>query len=144
MCGYGYTVATGALSFYFGSDLIHRLLHMPSVGEGVAEHYADTYAECLALARTRPAEAVRNSHTLQYFALDAYAWDVALPGDGCTGKAPATKEDKGKDGKGGHGATSPPPTTTTPSAPTTTSAATVSNFCLNWAYKRSIDTNTDQ
>ncbi|KAK7980294.1 hypothetical protein PG989_012751 [Apiospora arundinis] len=127
MCGYGYTVATGALSFYFGSDLIHRLLHMPSVGEGVAEHFADSYAECLELAKTKPTEAVRNSHTLQYFALDAYAFDVALPNEGCTGKAPK-KDDKKEEGKGGHGAASTapptaPPTATTSSAPSSTKDA---------------------
>ncbi|KAK8108084.1 uncharacterized protein PG998_010097 [Apiospora kogelbergensis] len=121
MCGYGYTVATGALSFYFGSDLIHRLLHMPSVGEGVAEHFADSHAECLKLAHENPAEAVRNSHTLQYFALDAYAFDIALPNEGCSGKTPKKEGEKGD--KGGHGATPPPPTTTTPSAASTTSAA---------------------
>ncbi|KAK7977015.1 zincin [Apiospora saccharicola] len=123
MCGYGYTVAQGALSFYFGSDLIHRLLHMPSVGEGAAEHFADSYAECLELARAEPAEAVRNSHTLQYFALDAYAFDIAVPGEGCAGK-PAKKEEEGKeDGHGGHGSAAPSPTATTSSEPSTTSAA---------------------
>lgn len=120
MCAYGFTVAQGALSFYFGSDLIHRLLHMPSVGEGVAEHFADSYTECLELARTEPAQAVRNSHTLQYFALDAYAFDVAVPGEGCTGK-PAKEEEK-EEGHGGHGSASPP-TTTTSSEPSATSAA---------------------
>lgn len=86
LCGYGYQVATGKLNFYFGSDLIHRLLHIPSVGEGAAEHYADTYTECLELAVSNPALAVRNSHTLQYFALDVYAYDIAVPGEGCTGR----------------------------------------------------------
>lgn len=55
------------------------------MGEGAAEHYADSYTECLELATENPAEAVRNTHTLQYFALDVYAMDVALPGEGCTG-----------------------------------------------------------
>ncbi|KAH8201625.1 hypothetical protein TruAng_004231 [Truncatella angustata] len=88
LCGYGYTVASGALNVYFASDLIHRLFHMPSVGEGVVEHYADTYTDCLELATSSPEQAVRNTHTLQYFALDVYAFDIALPNDGCTGKAP--------------------------------------------------------
>ncbi|KAI0168661.1 hypothetical protein BJ166DRAFT_523012 [Pestalotiopsis sp. NC0098] len=86
MCGYGYTVAQGTLSFYFASDLIHRFFHMPSVGEGVVEHYADDYEDCLQLAIDNPFEATRNTHTLQYFALDVYAFDIALPNDGCTGK----------------------------------------------------------
>ncbi|ORY63937.1 putative peptidase domain-containing protein [Pseudomassariella vexata] len=86
LCGYGYDVSNGELAFYFGSDLIHRLYHMPKIGEAIVEHYADTYSECLELAVDAPAEAVRNSHTLQYFALDVYAYDIALPGEGCTGR----------------------------------------------------------
>lgn len=89
LCAFGYDIANGKLNTQFGIDLIHRLFHVPTVGEGVAEHYADTYAECLELAKTKPAEAVRNTHSLQYFALDVYAYDIALPGEGCTGKLKA-------------------------------------------------------
>ncbi|KAI5863997.1 major allergen Asp F2 [Durotheca rogersii] len=88
LCGYGYSVAAGKLNFYFGSDLVHRLYHLPAIGEGIVDHYADTYNDCLELAVSNPAEAVRNSHTLQYFALGVYAYDISLPGEGCTGKAP--------------------------------------------------------
>ncbi|KAI1381273.1 major allergen Asp F2 [Hypoxylon crocopeplum] len=91
LCGYGYSVAAGALNFYFGSDLIHRLYHLPAIGEGIVEHYADSYDECLDLAVSNPAEAVRNSHTLQYFALDVYAYDIAVPGEGCTGRVPESE-----------------------------------------------------
>lgn len=52
-------------------------------------HYADSYDECLQLAKTKPEQAVRNTHSLQYFALDVYAYDIALPGVGCTGKPAA-------------------------------------------------------
>lgn len=86
MCGYGYTVAGGELASYFASDLIHRLFHTDKIGEGTVFHYADTYTECLDLARETPEEAVRNAHTLQYFALDVYAYDIAVPGQGCTGE----------------------------------------------------------
>ncbi|KAI1339354.1 Metalloprotease [Xylariaceae sp. FL0016] len=92
LCGYGYTVAAGELAFYFGSDLIHRLFHMPKFGEATVEHHADTYADCLELAASNPAEAVRNSHTLQYFALEVYAYDISLPGEGCLGRIPETSE----------------------------------------------------
>lgn len=70
---------------------MHRLYHTTKIGESTTEHYADTYTECLELAKENPAEAVRNTHTLQYFALDVYAMEVALPGEGCTG-TPAQKE----------------------------------------------------
>jgi hypothetical protein len=65
MCGYGYTVAGGPLASFFASDLIHRLFHADKIGEGTVFHYA---------------------HTLQYFALDVYAYDIAAPGQGCTGE----------------------------------------------------------
>jgi hypothetical protein len=86
MCGLGYNVANSAINFYWASDLLHRLYHIPKVGEGAVEHYAGEYDECLELARTHPEEAVRNSDSLQYFALEAYAFDVAVPGEGCAGK----------------------------------------------------------
>lgn len=91
LCGNGYTVANGKLATYFAADLMHRLYHTTKIGEGAAEHYADTYTECLELAKQNPVEAVRNTHTLQYFALDVYAMEVALPGEGCTG-TPAREE----------------------------------------------------
>jgi hypothetical protein len=92
MCGNGYTIANNKLATYFAADLMHRLFHTTKIGEGAAEHYADTYSECLELAQNNSAEAVRNTHSLQYFALDVYAMEVALPGEGCTG-TPAEEED---------------------------------------------------
>ncbi|KAI0476855.1 putative peptidase family-domain-containing protein [Xylaria cf. heliscus] len=114
LCGYGYSVASGALNFYFGSDLVHRLYHLPKIGEGIVEHYADTYSECIELALNNPGLAARNSHTLQYFALDVYAFDIAVPEEGCTGHPLESK-----DSEAYH-----PTTAATPSA--TTSAATAS------------------
>ena len=97
MCSNGYTIANNKLATYFAADLMHRLYHTTKIGEGAAEHYADTYSECLELAQNNSAEAVRNTHSLQYFALDVYAMEVALPGEGCTG-TPAEEE------VGSHGA----------------------------------------
>jgi hypothetical protein len=93
MCGLGYNVANGATNFYFASDLLHRLFHIPKVGEGTVEHYAGEYDECLELAETNPEEAVRNSDTLQYFALEVYAFDIGIPGEGCAGKFTATSSE---------------------------------------------------
>ncbi|KAK1918061.1 hypothetical protein P3342_000779 [Pyrenophora teres f. teres] len=39
MCMLGYNVANGPTNYFWASDLVHRLLHLPSVGEGVVEHY---------------------------------------------------------------------------------------------------------
>ena len=45
------------------------------------------------MAQNNSAEAVRNTHSLQYFALDVYAMEVALPGEGCTGTPAEEKAD---------------------------------------------------
>ena len=92
LCGYGYTVAGGKLASFFASDLIHRLFHTDKIGEKTVFHYADSYAECEALAIEDPKLAVRNAHTLQYFALDVYAYDISVPGQGCTGEPVAEEE----------------------------------------------------
>jgi hypothetical protein len=89
MCMFGYDVANGATNYYWASDLVHRLLHIPQVGEGVVEHYNDEeegkYPGVMALAENNSTYAARNSDTLQYFALEAYAHDIAVPGIGCAG-----------------------------------------------------------
>ncbi|ODQ66887.1 zincin [Nadsonia fulvescens var. elongata DSM 6958] len=89
MCSQGYTVANSPNSGYWATDLMHRVFHTTSIGEDVAGHYADTYAECLELAIEEPEKAVRNSATLRLFALDVYAYDITVPGEGCTGKPSA-------------------------------------------------------
>jgi hypothetical protein len=88
---FGYNVANSATNFYWASDLLHRLLHIPSVGEGVVEHYSvGKYPAVIELAKENSTYSVRDSDTLQYFALEVYAHDVALPGVGCAGKYTAT------------------------------------------------------
>ena len=114
MCGHGYTVSGSETNFYFASDLLHRLYHVPKIGEETVEHYAGDYKECLKLAETNPEKTVRNSDSLQYFALEAYAFDIAIPGEGCVGKSESQPTSTSI------------PTTTEVSTPTTTSdAATV-------------------
>jgi hypothetical protein len=91
MCGFGWTVANGATNFYWAGDLLHRLLHMPAVGEGHVEHYSvGKYPGVLELAKTNSSYSVKDSDTLQYFALEVYAHDVAVPGVGCAGRYTAT------------------------------------------------------
>jgi len=123
MCGFGYDVANGATNFYWASDLLHRLLHVPKVGEGVVEHYAGEYPEVLELAETTPEEAVRNSDTLQYFALEAYAHDIALPGEGCAGTYTATSSEEVPSATSGAASATTTPTVTTTEAPSTTTTA---------------------
>jgi hypothetical protein len=89
MCMFGYNVANSATNYYSASDFVHRLLHIPQVGEGTVEHYNDEeekkYPGVMALAKDNSTYAARNSDSLQYFALEAYAHDIAVPGIGCAG-----------------------------------------------------------
>lgn len=86
LCGFGYTVAKSPLNTYWAVDLLHRIFHVPRISEGVVDHFAEDYAEVLELAETDPAKSVIDSDTLQYFAIDVYAYDIAAPGVGCTGE----------------------------------------------------------
>lgn len=89
MCAFGYNVAEFDTNTYFASDLIHRLYHLPSIGEGHVEHFSESYAEVLELARNNASYAVHDSDSLQYFALEVYAYDIAVPGVGCPGPTAA-------------------------------------------------------
>lgn len=88
MCARGFTIARGRPADYWGPDLLHRLFHVPLVGEGIVEHYADGYKGVQELAAgANYTWAGHNSATLTYFATEAYAYDIAVPGEGCVGKA---------------------------------------------------------
>ncbi|KAI4229090.1 MAG: hypothetical protein L6R36_001152 [Xanthoria steineri] len=90
LCALGYTVAGSETNTYFGSDLLHRLYHMPAFGEDHVEHFAEGYAGALELAETNSSYATHDSDILQYFALDVYAYDIAVPGIGCAGTVDET------------------------------------------------------
>ncbi|KAL8657446.1 MAG: hypothetical protein Q9226_001896, partial [Calogaya cf. arnoldii] len=87
LCAMGFTVAGNEANTYFGSDLLHRLYHMPVFGENHVEHFAEGYAGALELAETNSSYATHDSDVLQYFALDVYAYDIAVPVVGCAGTA---------------------------------------------------------
>ncbi|KAJ3495127.1 hypothetical protein NLG97_g3618 [Lecanicillium saksenae] len=86
VCNLGYTVAGSALNTIWAVDLLHRMFHVPTINENVVDHFADDYNGVLALAKKDPSKSVRDSNALQYFAIDAWAHDIAAPGVGCTGK----------------------------------------------------------
>ncbi|KAH6691550.1 putative peptidase family-domain-containing protein [Plectosphaerella plurivora] len=88
VCNLGYTVAESRLNTYWATDLLHRVLHVPLITDAQVEHYAETYADVLDLAKSDPAKSVLDSDALQYFAIDAWAYDIAAPGVGCPGKVP--------------------------------------------------------
>ncbi|KAL2268773.1 hypothetical protein VTJ83DRAFT_3619 [Remersonia thermophila] len=86
VCGLGHTVRSSPLNTFWAVDLLHRVLHIPRISEGVVDHFADGYEEVLELAKTDPEKAARDSEALQLFALEVYAFEVAAPGVGCSGE----------------------------------------------------------
>jgi len=123
VCDLGYTVAESPLNTYWATDLLHRVFHVPRVSEGVVDHFTEDYEAVLALAKTDPAKSSIDSDTLQYFAIDVYAYDVAAPGLGCSG---------------GKGMMTPTPSiaSASPAASHTTSAASVSIFRLHFTHRQ--------
>jgi len=90
MCGLGYTVGGSKTNVFWASDLMHRLYHMPAIGYGYIEHYVESYDEALAAAKNSTTNG-HDSNALQYFALDTYAYDIAVPGVGCSGEAASSQ-----------------------------------------------------
>lgn len=87
VCNLGYTVAgkTG-LKAYWATDLMHRVLHVPTISENVVDHFAEDYETVLELAAQNTTQSGIDSDTLQFFAIEVYAFDIAAPGVGCTGE----------------------------------------------------------
>lgn len=123
MCALGYNVAESETNTFWASDLIHRLYHIPAFGEAHVEHYAEEgYEGVLELAQHNATWSTRDSDAIQYFALEVYAYDIAVPGVGCPGPSNATTSGE----EPVVSATSPSATTPEP-ASMTTSVAVVSN-----------------
>lgn len=85
MCALGYTVSGSETNTFWASDLLHRLYHIPAFGQDWIDHFADGYKEVVDLAAKTPIRSTRDSETLQYFALEVYAFDISVPGIGCPG-----------------------------------------------------------
>ncbi|GAB0134190.1 hypothetical protein EsDP_00002571 [Epichloe bromicola] len=95
VCNLGYTVAGSKLNIHWAVDLLHRILHVPTISEGRVDHYAHGgFPGVLELAKEDPAKSALDSDTLQYFAIDVWAYDYAAPGVGCTGKPSSTANHK--------------------------------------------------
>ncbi|KAF7952842.1 hypothetical protein EAE96_006067 [Botrytis aclada] len=95
LCARGFNVATGRPADFWAPDLMHRLYHVPLIGEEIVDHHADGYHGVQELAAgSKYTLAGHNSATLTYFATEAYAYDIAVPGEGCVGKA---SDEKGAD-----------------------------------------------
>ncbi|KAF2197100.1 zincin [Delitschia confertaspora ATCC 74209] len=84
MCAFGYNVADSPTNFYFASDLLHRVFHIPQISLGTVEHFTENYAKVLELAKKDSSLSVRDSDALTYFALEVFSY-VVFPGEGCPG-----------------------------------------------------------
>ncbi|KAF7131208.1 hypothetical protein CNMCM5793_004258 [Aspergillus hiratsukae] len=113
MCAQGYTVSGSETNTFWAADLLHRLYHLPAIGQGWIEHFADGYEEVIDLAKGNGTEPTHDSETLQYFALEAYAFDIAVPGVGCPGESHEHEHES-------ETATGAAPTPTTTEAPSAT------------------------
>ncbi|KAE9970107.1 hypothetical protein BLS_005071 [Venturia inaequalis] len=91
VCGLGYTVTGSPLNTFWATDLLHRMFHVPKINENKVDHYAEDYEAVIELTKTHSNSTVFNSDSLQYFAIDVYANDIAAPGVGCHGNEPEPK-----------------------------------------------------
>lgn len=123
MCTRGYTVSGSPNTRYWASDLLHRIWHTDKMGEGIVGHYADTYDECLELAEHNASLTTRNSATLRYYALDVYAYDIAVPGVGCT------EVEEEEDVSSSSSSAAPTETATETTAETATTTETAEKNC---------------
>ncbi|KAK4159499.1 putative peptidase domain-containing protein [Cladorrhinum sp. PSN259] len=91
ICGLGFTVSKSPTNLFWATDLLHRTFHVPQISEDAVHHYAEDYDGVLEMVKTEPEKSVYDSDTLIYFATDVYAYEVAAPGQGCTGDEEASE-----------------------------------------------------
>ncbi|GAA6051335.1 hypothetical protein JCM3770_004489 [Rhodotorula araucariae] len=101
LCWDGNEIGVAPNSQWLATDLLHRMMHIPSITYGKVEHAADTFAGVLELAASNNSVAAYNQATFQLYAIDAYAQDIAYPPTGCVGVEahnPTTREDSHVEG----------------------------------------------
>ncbi|KAJ5550810.1 hypothetical protein N7535_001250 [Penicillium sp. DV-2018c] len=121
MCGLGYTVSESETNTFWAADLLHRLYHVPAIGQNWIDHFADGYEEVIDLATENATLSTHDSETLQYFALEVYAYDIAVPGTGCSGVQNEHAHDHADHTTSDAATTQSTPTATATDAPSTTS-----------------------
>ncbi|OCF30367.1 hypothetical protein I316_08011 [Kwoniella heveanensis BCC8398] len=86
LCTGGKTIASQGSEATDGGWFLHRLLHLPVSSGGLLHDVVDTAHEAVELAKgVNASQAIHSIHTVQYYALDVYASDILLPGEGCLG-----------------------------------------------------------
>lgn len=93
---------------------MHRAFHVPNFVHEQVHHFADSYADCLQLAKDNSTAAVSNQHSLQYFALDVYSRKTTRWG--CIGEVAQSNDS-------GHANSAPTATESGAPAPAETSAS---------------------
>jgi hypothetical protein len=127
----GYTISGSETNTFWASDLLHRLYHLPAIGQNWVDHYADGYHEVIELATENVTLSTHDSETLQYFALEVYAHDISIPGIGCPGEQHGDKHED-ETGDANFGESQPSATTATSEASSTTvDVPAVSEPCQN-------------
>jgi hypothetical protein len=94
------------------------------------DHFADGHEGVVDQALKNAKLSTHDSETLQYFALDVYAYDIAVPGIGCPGAQPKHEKSDGDHATTKAAATQPAPTTTTTDKPSSTTEASAVSDCF--------------
>ncbi|GAA5852204.1 hypothetical protein JCM3766R1_006818 [Sporobolomyces carnicolor] len=115
LCWDGVEIGSLPPARWLATDFMHRLIHIPSITYGHISHAADSLGGVLELAANNDSMTVSNQNTFQFYALDAYAYDVVWPGKSCVTANPPHDESS-------HGAPAAASSTTS-SAPTATATA---------------------
>ncbi|GAA6032235.1 hypothetical protein JCM8097_007137 [Rhodosporidiobolus ruineniae] len=94
-CVNRWTLANNGSELTQGAWFMHRLLHLPTGSGGRLSDVVDTVGAALELAQgVNHTQAAYSIHTVQYYALDVYAYDILAPGVGCRGDPNAADAQK--------------------------------------------------
>ncbi|GAA5832459.1 hypothetical protein JCM11251_006461 [Rhodosporidiobolus azoricus] len=93
-CAFDQTLVKNGSELTQGAWFMHRLLHTLTASGGRMSDVVDTVEEALELAQgVNRTQAAYSIHTVQYYALDVYAYDILLPGQGCRGNVSSAVSD---------------------------------------------------
>ncbi|GAA5984855.1 hypothetical protein JCM5350_002584 [Sporobolomyces pararoseus] len=92
LCWDGVEIGTLPPARWLATDFMHRLIHIPSITCGHISHAADSLGDVLELAANNDSRTISNQNTFQFYALDAYAYDVVWPGKSCVTSDPPHEE----------------------------------------------------
>ncbi|GAA5976676.1 hypothetical protein JCM10908_005591 [Rhodotorula pacifica] len=124
LCWDGIAIGSEPPARLLATDFMHRLIHVPSITYNHIHHAADSLGGVLELAAHNDSQTVTNQNTYQFYALDAYAYDVVWPGKSCMLANPPNED---ADGHDSHAAAPSSTTASAAAAATTTAAASATH-----------------